>query len=125
MRYKQCFDCSALTQRSTFLTTTEKTMASVKHWLTASAVLAASVGAHAQVNQVAVWAAACATCHGTNGHAEPGNVTLAGANKDEMTKVLLSYKAGTRPATIMHQLTKGYTDEQLTQISAYFAAQKK
>jgi cytochrome c553 len=25
----------------------------------------------------------------------------------------------------MHQLTKGYSDEQLAQISAYFAAQKK
>jgi cytochrome c553 len=37
---------------------------------------------------------------------------------------LLSFKNGTRPATIMHQLTKGYTDEQLAQISAYFAAQK-
>lgn len=100
-------------------------MANVKHWLTATALLAASLGANAQVNQIQVWAAACATCHGTNGHAEPGNVKLAGANKDDMTKTLLSYKAGTRPATIMHQITKGYTDEQLTQISAYFAAQKK
>lgn len=100
-------------------------MASVKHWLTATALLVSAVGVHAQVNQVKVWAAACSTCHGTEGRAEPGNVTLAGGNKDEMTKILLSYKAGTRPATIMHQLTKGYTDEQLAQISAYFAAQKK
>jgi cytochrome c553 len=50
---------------------------------------------------------------------------LAGKNKDEMTKTLLAYKAGTKPATIMHQLTKGYSDEQLTQIAGYFAAQKK
>lgn len=99
-------------------------MASVKHWLTATALLAAAAGAHAQVNQVQVWAAACATCHGTNGRAEPGNVRLAGGNKDDMTQALLSFKNGTRPATIMHQLTKGYTDEQLAQISAYFAAQK-
>lgn len=99
-------------------------MASVKHWLTATALLTAAVGAHAQVNQVKVWAAACATCHGTDGRAEPGSVTLAGGNKDDMTKALLSFKNGTRPATIMHQLTKGYTDEQLAQISAYFAAQK-
>ena len=99
-------------------------MASVKHWLTAATLLAAAAGAHAQVNQIQVWAAACATCHGTDGRAEPGNVTLAGGNKDDMTKALLSFKNGTRPATIMHQLTKGYTDEQLAQISAYFAAQK-
>ena len=99
-------------------------MAHVKHWLAATALLAAAAGAHAQVNQIQVWAAACSTCHGTNGRAEPGNVTLAGGNKADMTKALLSFKNGTRPATIMHQLTKGYTDEQLAQISAYFAAQK-
>lgn len=99
-------------------------MASVKHWLAATALLAAAAGVHAQVNQIQVWAAACSTCHGTNGRAEPGNVALAGGNKDDMTKALLSFKNGTRPATIMHQLTKGYTDEQLAQISAYFAAQK-
>ena len=100
-------------------------MAHVKHWLAATALLAAAAGAHAQVNQIQVWAAACATCHGTNGRAEPGNESLAGKNKDEMTKTLLAYKAGTKPATIMHQLTKGYSDEQLAQIAAYFAAQKK
>ena len=99
-------------------------MATVKHWLTAAALLATAAGAHAQVNQIQVWASACANCHGTEGRAEPGNVMLAGGNKDDMTKALLSFKNGTRPATIMHQLTKGYTDEQLAQISAYFAAQK-
>ena len=100
-------------------------MVPVKKWLTAGALLAAAFGAQAQVNQVKVWAAACATCHGTDGRAETGNVSLAGANKDDMTTALLSFKNGTRPATIMHQLTKGYTDEQLAQISAYFATQKK
>ena len=35
------------------------------------------------------------------------------------------YKAGKRPGTIMHQLAKGYTDAQIEQIAAYFAAQKK
>jgi sulfide dehydrogenase cytochrome subunit len=37
----------------------------------------------------------------------------------------MDFKAGKRPATIMHQLAKGYTDEQLADIAGYFAAQKK
>ena len=94
-------------------------------WLAAGTLLAAALGAHAQVNQVKVWAAACANCHGTDGRAEPGAISLAGQNKDDMTQKLLDFKAGKRPATIMHQLAKGYTDEQLTQIAGYFAAQKK
>ncbi len=75
--------------------------------------------------QVRSWAAGCANCHGTNGRAEPGNESLAGANKDEMVKKMLDFKAGRKPATIMHQLSKGYTDAQIVAIAGYFAAQKK
>ncbi len=108
-----------------FINPLEKTMAFLKHWLAAVALLPAAAGAHAQVNQIQVWAAACANCHGTNGHAQPGMESLAGKNKDEMVKTLLAFKSGAKPATIMHQLSKGYSDEQLTQIAGYFAAQKK
>ena len=75
--------------------------------------------------QVRSWAAACANCHGTNGQAQPGNEPLAGGNKDDMLKKLMVFKSGAKPATIMHQLSKGYTDEQLAAITAWFAAQKK
>lgn len=75
--------------------------------------------------QVRGWAAACASCHGTNGVAQPGNESLAGANKDDLLKKMLDFKSGKKPATIMHQLSKGYTDEQLAAIAGYFAAQKK
>ena len=71
------------------------------------------------------WAAGCANCHGTNGRAEPGNESLAGANKDDIVKKMLDFKAGRKPATIMHQLAKGYSDEQIVAIAGYFAAQKK
>lgn len=92
-----------------------------------AAGLLAAGAAHAQTDplQVRSWAAACASCHGTNGHAQPGNESLAGANKDEMLKKLMDFKSGAKPATIMHQLAKGYTDEQLAAITAWFAAQKK
>jgi cytochrome c553 len=39
-----------------------------------------------------------------------------------MIKKMNEYKTGKRTASIMHQLSKGYTDEQIEQISAYFAA---
>ena len=74
--------------------------------------------------QVRSWAASCATCHGTDGRAQPGMASLAGASKDDMVKKMLEFKAGSRPATLMHQLAKGYSDEQIEAIAAYFAAQK-
>ena len=75
--------------------------------------------------QVRSWAAACANCHGTDGQAQPGMESLAGVNKDDIVKKMLGFKAGRKPATIMHQLAKGYSDEQIQAIAAYFAAQKK
>ena len=90
-------------------------------------LLAATGAAHASTDilQVRSWAAACANCHGTNGQAQQGNEPLAGGNKDEMLKKLMDFKNGAKPATIMHQLSKGYTDEQLAAIAGWFAAQKK
>jgi cytochrome c553 len=94
--------------------------------LTALAVLAIAGLAQAQdAAQVRSWAAGCSNCHGTNGNAQPGMESLAGANKEEMVKKMLDFKAGRKPATIMHQLSKGYTDEQIDAIAGYFAAQKK
>ncbi len=103
----------------------EASMIKTLKWLAAGALCAATMGAQAEVSQIRIWAAACATCHGTNGQAQEGNESLAGKNKDEMVQKLMDYKSGRKPATLMHQLTAGYSDEQLQQIAAYFAAQKK
>jgi sulfide dehydrogenase cytochrome subunit len=72
-------------------------------------------------------AATCANCHGTDGRAVNGSsvVTLAGLPRDYIVEQLKGFKAGTRPATIMHQLSKGYSDAQIEQIAGYFASQKK
>lgn len=95
--------------------------------LAAAALWLAAGSAQAQTDplQVRSWAAACASCHGTNGQAQPGNEPLAGANKDDMLKKLMDFKSGAKPATIMHQLAKGYSDEQLSAIAGWFASQKK
>jgi len=86
-------------------------------------LLGATSLANAQSLQIKQWAASCAACHGTDGYSEGGMASLAGQNKDAMIKKMNDYKTGKIPnATIMHQLSKGYTDEQIEKISAYFAA---
>jgi sulfide dehydrogenase cytochrome subunit len=96
--------------------------------LAAVSIMAAAASAQAQAPdplQVRSWAASCANCHGTNGRAQPGMESLAGVAKEDIAKKMLDYKAGRRPATVMHQLAKGYSDEQIEAIAGYFAAQKK
>lgn len=70
-------------------------------------------------------AATCTGCHGTNG-ATTGNAlpSLAGQSKESLLTSLKAFKSGTRPATVMTQLMKGYSDEQLDQLAAFFSAQK-
>jgi cytochrome subunit of sulfide dehydrogenase len=76
---------------------------------------------------VASLAATCAACHGTLGKAVNGSpvVSLAGLPKDYIVTQMAAFKAGTRPATVMHQLSKGYNEAQVAQIATYFASQKK
>ena len=69
-------------------------------------------------------AATCANCHGTNGNARGDMKQLAGVPADKIVALMADYKAGNLPATIMHQIAKGYTDDQIKLIAAYFAAQQ-
>ncbi len=69
-------------------------------------------------------AATCANCHGTNGQAVGDMKPLAGVSAAKIVAMVADYKSGNQPATIMHQIAKGYTDEQIKLVAAYFAAQK-
>jgi cytochrome c553 len=70
-------------------------------------------------------AATCTGCHGTHGvTAGDALPSLAGQPKEALLASLKAFRDGTRDSTIMRQLARGYTDEQLATIAAYFAAQK-
>ena len=71
-------------------------------------------------------AATCANCHGTQGKGVPeGSVPgLTGLKADYIEAQMRAFKSGERQATIMHQLAKGYSDEQIRLLAAYFASQK-
>ena len=97
--------------------------------LAASAASAASAPA-AAIDRGQRLYASCAGCHGTAGagsgaRGDIGDILplLAGQPKDVLAASLRAFKTGTRPATIMQQLVKGYTDEQIELIAAYLAAQ--
>ncbi|MCI3952240.1 MAG: cytochrome [Burkholderiales bacterium] len=69
--------------------------------------------------------AACFTCHGTEGRSVGGvPPSLAGMDRMQLLQTLKDFKAGKRPATIMDQQVKGYTDQELEIIADYFAAVK-
>ena len=67
-------------------------------------------------------AATCASCHGTAGIAKGEMRSLAGRPEAELLKLLADYRSGAQPATLMHQVTKGYTEDQLRLIVRHFSA---
>jgi cytochrome subunit of sulfide dehydrogenase len=104
-------------------------MKSIFHFGVGAAMVAAvsawPAGAQAQDVAARSMAATCANCHGTDGRSVGTVPGLAGVEKGYMVQQLQDFKAGKRPATIMHQLAKGLSDGQIEQIAAYFATQQK
>lgn len=84
-------------------------------------------GAHAQeVNKHGrILAAPCAACHGTNGNSVGGTPVLAGADRAHFILQMKEFKSGARPATVMHQHARGYSDEEIEMLADFFAAQKR
>jgi cytochrome c553 len=90
------------------------------------AALAAAFCASAQENGRNL-AAACAICHGTQGKPAPGAplIPLAGLPRDHIAAQMRAFRDGRRPATVMHQIAKGYSDPQIDAVAAWYAAQPR
>ena len=94
---------------------------------TAAAILLLGASCLAQAQDALLarnLAATCANCHGTNGQARGEMKPLAGLTAEKIIAMVNDYRNGNQPASIMHQISKGYTDEQLKLIANWFAAQK-
>ncbi len=70
-------------------------------------------------------AAQCANCHGTNGKSVAEVPSLAGQPANVIVQKMKDYRDGKLPASIMHQLAKGYSDEQVALMADYFSKQAK
>ena len=92
----------------------------------ALALLCAALPAFAQDTASRNLAAPCAICHGTEGRTDSKVVIpLAGLPREHIATQMRAFRDGARPATVMHQIAKGYSDEQIDALAAWFAAQKR
>lgn len=64
----------------------------------------------------------CNNCHGANGvSVGPSMPTIGGLPEAYLKNIMLEWKAGTRFSATMGRLIKGYSDEQIGQLAAYFS----
>jgi cytochrome c553 len=68
--------------------------------------------------------AACAACHGGDGNsAIAANPKLAGQHADYLAQALREYKSGARKNAIMQGMAKPLSEQDIADISAFFASQ--
>jgi cytochrome c553 len=71
------------------------------------------------------WAQRCDRCHGVNGNsADPRLPALAAQRLDYLEKVLQYYRTGARKSPQMAAMSDVLTDQDITNIAAYYARQK-
>ena len=72
-------------------------------------------------------AAMCANCHGSEGRTVEKSAVppLAGLPRDYLIQQMQAFKDGSRKATVMHQISKGFSDAQIASFADYFSAQPR
>ena len=72
-------------------------------------------------------AANCASCHpaSANKSAHEGVPHLAALSREALAKSLRDFKSGARPATVMQQISKGFSDAQIDALASYLAVPRK
>jgi cytochrome c553 len=70
-------------------------------------------------------AAVCAGCHGANGEGVAPNPALAGKSEDALAQALKDYKSGKRDNAVMKGMTSALSDEDASDLAAYYASLKK
>ena len=72
-------------------------------------------------------AAMCANCHGSEGRTVEKSAVpaLAGLPREYFIQQMQAYKDGSRKATVMHQISKGFSDAQIASMADYFSAQPR
>ena len=84
----------------------------------------AGMPASAETADVSILASTCSGCHGANADGSGGIPGLKGQQQAYLAEQLKAFKAGSRPATVMNRLAKGYSDEEIAGLALHFSRLK-
>jgi cytochrome c553 len=69
-------------------------------------------------------AAACSGCHPASAGSTSPVPRLVGLDEAKIIKAMQDFRAGMRAATVMDRIAKGFTEEEIRAIAAWYAAQR-
>jgi sulfide dehydrogenase cytochrome subunit len=69
-------------------------------------------------------ALSCSGCHPASTGVDTTVPRLVGRNPADITAAMQAFKSGQRPSTVMDRIAKGFSDDEVKAIAAWYGAQK-
>ena len=69
-------------------------------------------------------AASCSGCHPSTARVASPVPRLAGLDRVAIVRAMQDFRSGQRVATVMDRIAKGFTDEEMQAIAAWYATQR-
>ncbi len=80
--------------------------------------------AAAAASEAPAGAASCSGCHAAQSNVDTPVPRLVGEDPNAMVAAMQAYRGGRRPATVMDRIAKGFSDDEIKAIAAWFATQR-
>jgi sulfide dehydrogenase cytochrome subunit len=78
----------------------------------------------ASAAEVPPGAASCTGCHAEKPNVDTPVPRLAEQDANAMVAAMQAYRSGQRPATVMDRIAKGFSDDEIKAIAAWFVMQR-
>ena len=69
-------------------------------------------------------ALSCSGCHATASSVNTAVPRLIGRNPADVIAAMQGFRSGTTPSTVMDRIAKGFSDDEVKAIAAWYGAQK-
>jgi cytochrome subunit of sulfide dehydrogenase len=70
-------------------------------------------------------AASCSGCHPANRRVDTAVTRLAGRNPADLVAAMQAFKSGQLAPTVMDRIAKGFSDDEIKAMAAWYGAQKE
>jgi sulfide dehydrogenase cytochrome subunit len=87
-------------------------------------VAAAIVRANAAAQAPPPGASSCSGCHAVKKSVDTPVPRLVGRSPADIEAAMAAFRAGQRPSSVMERIAKGFTDDEVRAIAAWYGAQK-
>jgi len=89
-----------------------------------AAVLAADMNPATAADEAPPGAASCSGCHPGNATTDTPVPRLASQDAGAIVAAMKAFRSGQRPATVMDRIAKGFSDDEVEAIAAWFVMQR-